>query len=341
MLGFGLGRGIGKGYQFWMHGLHATRLAEVTDNPDRLNDGNFWAVLATFEGKYHFARFKKVTGAAFPQKPWKRLERPWSSSQEMIDYIAYIHAIKESIGEGGVYQVNACRELSHFLGDKPESLRGLFSEILKGNPAPFACYLKIPGFEIASASPERFLSRNGERVVTSPIKGTIRWNQNNFGEKDKSENLMIVDLMRNDVSQIAKPGSVEVTALFREEKHPGLTHLVSDIEGTLRVDVSWREIFAALMAPGSVSGAPKSSAMKIIAEHEKQPRGPYCGALGYIHGDRAELAVAIRTFWTTGDKYLRYGTGAGITWGSDAAAEWEETQLKARHLISIAGGNLQ
>lgn len=341
MLGFGLGREIGKGYQFWMHGLHATRLAEVTDNPDRLNDGNFWAVLATFEGKYHFARFKKVTGTAFPQKPWKRLERPWSSSQEMIDYIAYIHAIKESIGEGGVYQVNACRELSHFLGDKPESLLGLFSEILKGNPAPFASYLKIPGFEIASASPERFLSRNGERVVTSPIKGTIRWNQSNFGEKDKSENLMIVDLMRNDVSQIAKPGSVEVTALFREEKHPGLTHLVSDIEGILRADVSWREIFAALMAPGSVSGAPKSSAMKIIAEHEKQPRGPYCGALGYIHGDRAELAVAIRTFWTTGDKYLRYGTGAGITWGSDAAAEWEETQLKARHLISIAGGNLQ
>jgi para-aminobenzoate synthetase component 1 len=218
MLGLGLVRGIGKGYQFWMDGLHATRLAEVTDNPDRLNDGNFWAVLATFEGKYHFARFKKVTKTAFPAEPWKRLERPWSSSQEMIDYIAYIHAIKESIGEGGVYQVNACRELSHFLGDKPESLRGLFSEILKGNPAPFASYLKIPGFEIASASPERFLSRNGERVITSPIKGTIRWNQNNFGEKDKSENLMIVDLMRNDVSQIAKPGSVEVTALFREEK---------------------------------------------------------------------------------------------------------------------------
>ncbi len=80
--------------------------------------------------------------------------------------------------------------------------------------------------------------------------------------------------------------------------------------------------------------------MKIISEYEASPRGPYCGALGYIHGDRAELAVAIRTFWTTGDKYLRYGTGAGITWGSDAVAEWEETQLKARHLISIAGGEL-
>lgn len=332
--------GLGKDNQFWMGGIHATRLAEVTDNPERLSDGNFWAVLATFEGKYHFARFKKVTEEPFPTSSWNRLERPWASSQEMIDYIAYIHAIKEAIAEGGVYQVNACRELSHFLGDKPAPLTGLFSEILKGNPAPFASYLKIPGYEIASASPERFLSRNGDRLITSPIKGTIRWNQESFGEKDKSENLMIVDLMRNDLSQISLPGSVEVSGLFREEKHPGLTHLVSDIEGTLNPGTSWREIFAALMAPGSVSGAPKSSAMTIISANETNPRGPYCGALGYVHGDRAELAVAIRTFWTTGDKYLRYGTGAGITWGSDAAAEWEETQLKARHLISIAGGEL-
>ncbi len=333
--------GLGRDYQFWMGGIHATSLAEVTSNPERLADGNFWAVLATFEGDYRFARFKKVKKAPFPSTSWKRLERPWSSSQEMIDYIAYIHAIKEEISEGGVYQVNACRELSHFLGDKPAPLTGLFSEILKGNPAPFASYLKIPGFEIASASPERFLSRSGDRILTSPIKGTIRWNQEVFGEKDKSENLMIVDLMRNDLSQVSLPGSVEVTALFREEKHPGLTHLVSDIEGKLSPGTTWREIFSALMAPGSVSGAPKSSAMKIIAENEAQPRGPYCGALGYVHGDRAELAVAIRTFWTTGDKYLRYGTGAGITWGSDALAEWEETQLKARHLISIAGGELQ
>ena len=93
------------------------------------------------------------------------------------------------------------------------------------------------------------------------------------------------------------------------------------------------------MAPGSVSGAPESSALSIIGENEGV-RGPYCGTLGWIHGDRAELSVAIRTFWTTGDSVLRYGTGAGITWGSDPAAEWEETQLKARHLISIAGGEL-
>lgn len=151
---------------------------------------------------------------------------------------------------------------------------------------------------------------------------------------------MIVDLMRNDISQVCEPGTVDVTNLFRKEKHPGITHLVSDIEGTLRNEVSWSEILGALLPPGSVSGAPKSSALSIIGENEVGPRGPYCGALGYIHGDRAELAVAIRTFWTSGDKYLRYGTGAGITWGSDPQNEWQETQLKARHLISIAGGEL-
>jgi len=226
------------------------------------------------------------------------------------------------------------------MGDKPGRVSGLFSEILRAHPAPFASYLKIPGFEIASASPERFLSRNGDKIVTSPIKGTIRWNQEEFGEKDKSENLMIVDLMRNDIAQVCQPGSVEVSALFRKEKHPGITHLVSDIEGTLNKDASWSDILKATLPPGSVSGAPKSSALSIISQHEADGRGPYCGALGYIHGDRAELAVAIRTFWTTGDKYLRYGTGAGITWGSDAQSEWEETQLKARHLISIAGGDL-
>ena len=323
-----------------MGGVEATRLAEVTTDASRLDDGNFWAVLTTFEGDYHFARFKKAVEKPFTaDENWQRLERPWKSSVEEIDYIAYIHQIREEIAAGGVYQVNACRQLSHFLGEKPQGLDALFAAILNAHPAPFASYLKIPGFEIASASPERFLSRSGSRIITSPIKGTIRWNQEVFGEKDKSENLMIVDLMRNDISQVCEAGSVEVSALFRQEKHPGITHLVSDIEGTLKYGISWAQIFAALLPPGSVSGAPKSSALSII-ENNEGARGPYCGALGWVHGDRAELAVAIRTFWTTGDKYLRYGTGAGITWGSDPQSEWEETQLKARHLISIAGGEL-
>jgi para-aminobenzoate synthetase component 1 len=116
--------------------------------------------------------------------------------------------------------------------------------------------------------------------------------------------------------------------------------LVSDVVGSLAPNVSWREIFEAIIPAGSVSGAPKSSAVEMISQNEKVARGPYCGALGWVQGDQGEIAVGIRTFWSTGDQYLRFGTGAGITWGSDADAEWEETQLKARRLISIAGGEL-
>jgi para-aminobenzoate synthetase component 1 len=327
-----------QGSQMWMGGTHATNLVEVTDDASRLDDGSFWAISITFEGKATFARFADVVHSDFPSASWKPLDAQWISSQSQSQYISYVSAIRHIIAAGGVYQVNACRQLSHDLQGNP-SLIGLFSELLKGNPAEFACYLKVDDLEIASASPERFLSRNGSGILTSPIKGTITQKEDVFGDKDKAENLMIVDLMRNDLGRICETGSVEVSELFRHEKHPGITHLVSDVIGKLREGISWNEIFTAVMAPGSVSGAPKSSALSIIGENEGV-RGPYCGTLGWIHGDRAELSVAIRTFWTTGDSILRYGTGAGITWGSDPAAEWEETQLKARHLISIAGGEL-
>jgi len=331
---------FGRDYQFWMGNRHATKMKKLTDDPSELDDGNFWAVLVTFEGEYHFAQFKNVEDAPFPAADWTVLERPWRSSFAELDYMSYVHAIREEISHGRVYQVNACRELSHLIDARKDKLQGLFARIQYANPAPFASYLKIPGYEVASASPELFLSRKGRELITSPIKGTIRWDQDDFGEKDKAENLMIVDLMRNDLSQIAVDGSVNVSELFRREKHPGLTHLVSDVKAEIRVGTSWKEILAGTVPPGSVSGAPKSAALSIISEHEPTPRGPYCGAIGWIQGEQAELAVAIRTFWTTGDGWLRYGTGAGITWGSEPTLEWEETQLKARTLISIAGGTL-
>jgi para-aminobenzoate synthetase component 1 len=210
--------------------------------------------------------------------------------------------------------------------------------LLKNNPAPWASYFEIPGLMIASASPELFLSRDGSTVKSSPIKGTQPSNAKNFGIKDQAENVMIVDLMRNDLGRICKSGTVEVPRLLSSEEHPGLQHLVSDVQGELLNGISWAEILTALSPPGSVSGAPKSSATQVISQSEI-PRGPYCGALGWIEGDHAVLSVAIRTFWK--DTHLNFGTGAGITWSSDARAEWEETQLKARRLISIAGGELR
>jgi para-aminobenzoate synthetase component 1 len=152
---------------------------------------------------------------------------------------------------------------------------------------------------------------------------------------------MIVDLVRNDLGQVCESGSVKVVDLLRLEEHPGLVHLVSDVEGTLPAESGWREILAALTPPGSVSGAPKSSALEVIERLENSSRGIYCGGFGWVNADNksAELAVGIRTFWqefSAGTKSLNFGTGAGITWASDPAGEWQETELKAERLLSIA-----
>ena len=318
-----------------MGGRLATDLVEVSHDPSCLDDGGFWAVSTTFENEFTAARFATVVNAPFPKTPWIPLKGAWSSSLSAEQYMAYVERIRSSVADGWVYQVNACRRLTH-PGDG-QSLRGLFSQILENNPAPWASYFEIPELMIASASPELFLSRNGSTVKSSPIKGTQHNHVQNFGAKDQAENVMIVDLMRNDLGQICKSGTVEVPRLLSSEEHPGLQHLVSDVQGELLDDISWSKILSALSPPGSVSGAPKSSATQVIGANEIA-RGPYCGALGWVEGNQAVLSVAIRTFWK--DQGINFGTGAGITWGSRADAEWEETQLKARRLISIAGGEL-
>jgi len=321
---------------FWMNGRLATQLISISHDPADLSDGGFWAVSTTFEGGFTAARFATVIEAEFPHHRWEKLEGVWKSSRSQSEFISYVESIRRSIADGWVYQVNACRELSTPI-DKTRNLRGLFSEILINNPAPWASYLELPGINIASAAPELFLKRTGNRVRTSPIKGTQLPGQRHFGAKDVAENVMIVDLMRNDLGAICTNGSVTVPRLLASEPHPGLVHLVSDVEGVLRDGISWSEILASLQPPGSISGAPKSSAISVITQNES-PRGPYCGALGWVQGDQCELSVAIRIFFK--DTALRFGTGAGITWGSDPGDEWEETQLKARRLISIAGGAL-
>ena len=323
---------------FWMGGRFAHSLIEVSDDLSRLDDGNFWAVSISYEGQVRLARFAEDFALTFPfdSSNWNYGIDQWESSLNEVEYCAYVEEIRKAIASGWVYQVNACRVLSAtFSGVE---LASLFSKILQENPAPYASYLSLPGIQIASASPELFLRRKGGELITSPIKGTQELALQGFGNKDQSENVMIVDLMRNDLGQICEPGSVEVADLLRSEDHPGLRHLVSDVVGTLKKDLSWAQILNSVLPAGSISGAPKSSALKIISKNEPVDRGPYCGILGWVKGDTAELSVAIRTFWNLKDGQLHFGTGAGITWGSEPSAEWEETQLKARKLISIAGG---
>ena len=320
---------------FWMGGRLASDLVEISHDPSCLEDGSFWAVSTTFEGAFVAAKFATVSDADFPDATWHPVTSPWNSELAHDGYIRYVERIRELIAQGWVYQVNACRLLS--TTNSNVNLRGLFRNILDKNPAPYASYLEIPNLNIASASPELFLERMGSRVKTSPIKGTQVLGSKEFGVKDRSENIMIVDLMRNDFGMICQSGSVEVTQLLYSQDHPGLQHLVSDVEGELISGISWKEIIAAIAPPGSVSGAPKSSALSVIAEHEK-PRGPYCGILGWVEGDRALLSVAIRIFWK--EQEIHFGTGAGITFSSDSQAEWEETELKAARLMKIAAGQI-
>ena len=324
---------------FWMGGRLATRAIEISHDPSALEKDGFWAVQVDYEGRWTLIRFADVVESDFPPSQLSINSTEWNSTLDQAAYVDYVARMRESIARGDVYQVNACRILSKdFSGD----LMGVFSKILVNNPAPYAAYFRGDSVEIASASPELFLSLKsslrGIELKSSPIKGTSTTPE--FGDKDQSENVMIVDLIRNDLSRICLEGTVDVTRLLGVEEHPGLFHLVSDVVGVKREDASWNDVAASLLPAGSISGAPKSSARKLIAENEGV-RGPYCGLLGWIekNGDAVsgELSVAIRIFWREQEKIL-FGTGAGITWGSDPENEWEETELKARRLFSIVDG---
>ena len=324
--------------RFWMGGRLATGLERISSDLSSLREPGFWAVIGSFENEWLLAKFSDVMESPLPvaSDRWNGIDPSlWASTLNEAAYCDYVDHIREKISIGDVYQVNACRILSA-PNKSNHSLLPLAQRISSSNPAPFASYISLPSLEIASASPERFISVDGRVLTSSPIKGTSA--TKDFLEKDRAENLMIVDLIRNDVGSIAQTGSVSTPRLLATEEHPGLFHLVSDVQGEIAEGKDIVDVLLAMMPPGSVSGAPKSSALKIIRANEGQ-RGPYCGAIGWVENDRAELAVGIRTFWQKDDQVLRFGTGAGITWGSDSALEWEETQLKARRLIGLTSQN--
>ncbi|GIG54662.1 chorismate-binding protein [Demequina activiva] len=321
----------------------------------RLAEAGFWVVVGDFDGRVDAWRMAEVERDASPPvrtgRTWSGPEADaWASSLTRDEYLRGVERIREDIRDGDVYQVNLCRMLSAPMPapqNGPDAV-ALSERLALGNPARYASRIVIPrgsggdpGAWIVSASPELYLAVDGDRVRSSPIKGTAAPGESML-DKDVAENVMITDLVRNDLSHVARPGSVRVPELLAEHDHPGLTHLESTVEVTLADDARWtpsmwRSLLDGTFPPGSVSGAPKSAALRIIAREETAPRGPYCGAIGWVDADArtAELAVGIRTFWWR-DGELRFGTGAGITWGSDPEGEWRETELKARRLIALA-----
>ncbi|MFH8612704.1 chorismate-binding protein [Streptomyces sp. NPDC018029] len=326
-------------------GLVATGLRDVTSDPAALDSTGFWAVSADFEGGMVCARFDDVRTEAVPAPVPGKWHGPaagdWTSSLDRAAYTDGVRRVRAYIAAGEVYQANLCRVLSAPVPADAD-VDALTSLLARGNPAPYAGTIRLPehGVEVATASPELFLRRRGRFVESGPIKGTGR-TEADLLEKDYAENVMIVDLVRNDLGRVCATGSVTVPDLCVVEKHPGLVHLVSTVGGELRPGAGWPELFGAAFPPGSVTGAPKSSALRIIDELETAPRGPYCGGIGWVDADRGtgELAVGIRTFWIDrAEGVLRFGTGAGITWGSDPEGEWRETELKAARLLAVASG---
>jgi para-aminobenzoate synthetase component 1 len=323
-----------------MGGRVAHTLVDLTADPSALDSSGFWAVMATFEGEVTCARFAEVGPApAWSQLSRRRWDGPrpdaWTTSMDEGDYVRGVESIRARIADGDVYQANLCRVMSAPIkGD--HDLVALAAVLAEGNPAPYSGALRLPGVELATASPETFLRRRGDRVESRPIKGTGA-TPGDLTDKDRAENVMIVDLVRNDLARATVAGTVKVPELCAVEQHPGLVHLVSTVDGRLEPGAGWADLLAVTMPPGSVSGAPKSTALEIIGELEPVPRGPYCGAIGWVDAERHEgdLAVGIRTFWREDDT-LRFGTGAGITWRSDPQREWAETQLKAARLVGLA-----
>ena len=319
-----------------------TDLVDVTSDLRALDSRGFWAVVLPFDGEPVCARFARVRPARpWPGPPWRGPSiDSWTSSLDHDAFCAGVVAIREAIAAGDVYQVNLTRRVS--APAPPDAdVAALGAALAEGNPAPYSAVVRVPsaGCHVASASPERFLRRDGDLVASSPIKGTAP-DPSGLTGKDRAENVMIVDLVRNDLGRVCEFGSVEVPSLWSVEHHPGLVHLVSTVTGRLRPGCGWADAIDATFPPGSVTGAPKLSALGHIAKLEPASRGIYCGAVGWVDADakHGDLNVAIRTFWLEHGR-LHLGTGGAITWDSEPEDEWFETELKARRLLQVASSH--
>ncbi|HEU0234914.1 MAG TPA: aminodeoxychorismate synthase component I [Candidatus Limnocylindrales bacterium] len=278
------------------------------------------------------------------------------SGLDRAAFVDRVEAIRDAIAAGELYQANLARRLEAAFAGSPWSL---YRRLRTGDPALFAAFLDLgpapgPGGgaprAILSASPEPFLSVTSDGdVATDPIKGTRPRGRTRDADralarellasaKDRAENVMIVDVLRNDLGRVARPGSVRVPRLCRLERTAAVQHLVSTVTARLASDRDPFDLLRAAFPGGSITGAPKIRAMELIESLEPVRRGPYTGAIGWIGPDRAmATSIAIRTLVADGRR-LTLHVGGGITWRSDPAAEWDETVAKAHGPLSAIGG---
>jgi para-aminobenzoate synthetase/4-amino-4-deoxychorismate lyase len=264
------------------------------------------------------------------------------------DHLSAVRACRERIAAGEIFQANICLRLqTEWTG----SATDLFAQALGRLSPPYGAVFCTPAADIVSFSPELFLRRRGDRVITAPIKGTIRRDRDPVSAdaaladlitsaKDAAEHVMIVDLMRNDLGRVCAYGSIRAPRAPTAEAHPGLWHLVSRVSGQLRAGTGNGELLRATFPPGSVTGAPKVQAMHVIAELERSSREVYTGAIGFSSPVAGlELSVAIRTLELS-DGRLWIGAGGGIVADSDPCGELEEALTKARPIAAAIGSSV-
>ena len=304
-------------------------------------------VIDAFEPAEIFDQIEKME--LFPGKPVKE-DSPVITIQNRLtreEYISILHKLKEHILRGDCYEINYCMEFfsEHVVIDPVEVYKGLS----RLSPNPFSALYRVEDQWLICASPERFITKKGDHILSQPIKGTLKRNGGDDAEsrkalfeseKDRSENVMIVDLVRNDLSRICRDGTVKVEELFGIYAFPQVYQMISTIGGILKENISFTDIIRATFPMGSMTGAPKKKVMELIEKYERTRRGIFSGAVGYIDpsGD-FDLNVVIRSImYNASTGYLSFQAGSGITFYSEPEKEWEECLLKATAIREVLSG---
>jgi para-aminobenzoate synthetase/4-amino-4-deoxychorismate lyase len=346
--------------------LRADRLTEIpavlSQLQTRLSEGLFAAGMLSYEASPAFDGALQVReGGDFPLAWFILCKSPtpvaspvpaptdlpicpqvrWTPSMSEDEYHDAIHAVREYIRQGDTYQVNYTFRLDGQLD--PEQTPTIFEAMIGAQQADFGAYVDTGDFRIASASPELFFRLEGDELISRPMKGTAKRDPDPIidrehadalasCDKNRAENVMIVDMIRNDMGRIARAGSVHVPSLFNIEAYPTVWQMTSEVHS--RTDASITDILHAIFPCASITGAPKARTMGIIAELETTPRQIYTGSIGFITPDRrAQFNVAIRTLLVdVQNGHAQYGTGGGVVWDSTPDGEYDECILKARVL---------
>ena len=351
-------RGGAVGY--WGYDLkdHIEKLASIAQDEPHLPDA-YWAfydgliLIDHLRNKYYLIGTEdcirklesKMQSEDDPLDNTEQLEYNIMPSVIKDEYIKQIGIVKEYIANGDVYEVNLSQRFN--LEIQSENLWNdfnIFKSLVKTSPSPFSAFIKLGEWSVISSSPELFLKTRDRKAESKPIKGTRPRDSDFFedeamyldllnSEKDRAENVMIVDLVRNDLGRVSKTGSVEATDLFAIEKYTTVFQMVSTIKSTIADRYTCIDAIKSCFPPGSMTGAPKIRAMQIIEEIEPFKRGVYSGSLGYIGYDGSvELSVVIRTLILRGNKG-HFQTGGAIVWDSVAEAEYQECLDKAEGII--------